>query len=348
MLALKTISAAVMTIAGLSTGGTDQWEGSRDDPETPAAVTAQPTMDASDATADEDDPIVVTAPPTPLERQKELRKLVRAIMREPRSGRTIGTFFDPVCPKVFGLPDAVAEVMQERIRANVETLDANRRNSSADCKHNLSVVFVPPSEGSAHTWFDGESEHLHHLKSYERAWVVEEDGPVRAWTYDLMRSADGHVLADGTGEGSSGTQFQNRNRISFASRLQSPITMEIAGAVVMIELASVDGRTIEQLADYATMRGIANLGGIGPNAAPVAPTILTLFQDDAEDAPGELTTFDRAFLSKLYGASRNTTERQYYSKIAAQAAQEERNAGEAPGQRRDDTRLLKEGSSPNE
>ncbi|MFL0356144.1 hypothetical protein ACI5KX_06650 [Erythrobacter sp. GH1-10] len=285
-----------------------------------ASASAQSTGSAAPekvTEASSDDPeIVVEAPPTDLERRRELREMAEEIIRPPRLGRTIGTFFDAICPKVFGLPEEPAAAIETRIRQNADRLGANRRDPRENCNHNISVVFVAPQKGPPSVWLNERSELLDHLLSYERARVLEETGPVRSWTYTAFRSADGNVLPEQMGRPLENVaDFANPLRLE--SRLRSRTTNEIIGAMVLIELASAQGKTLEQLADYATMRTFAPTGGIAPDVVPAAPTILTLFQD--EEPPEGLTVFDRALISKLYDSSRNALASRYFSDIGARA-----------------------------
>lgn len=265
-----------------------------------------------------DPEILVDAPPTPRERQRELRKMITKIIRRPRVGRTVETFFDAPCPKVFGVPEEAAQAIEARMLLNAEQLGANRRNPRKNCIPNISVIFIPPRAGPAKTWFNTDSKMLRHLLSFERAWVAREHGPARAWLFNAVRGPDGQTF------------IQGMNRIPYATRVRSKTSVEIVRSVVMIELQSTRNKSLTQLADYATMRSFANIGGIDPDDAPVAATILTLFQDDKP--PAELTSFDRAFLSTLYRIPITLTKGQYYSSIARGAARKEREAGLAPGQ----------------
>jgi len=157
---------------------------------------------------------------------------------------------------------------------------------------------------------------LGHLLSYQRLAVLDESDPVRAWTVNRERSADGAPLPNATGQRVSGA-LSFTNSLRSVSRLKVNATIEIAEAAVMIELASAQGKTLMQLADYASMRTFGNSRGLSPDASPAAETILTLFRDD--DPPDELTNFDRALISKMYSTSRNANARRYYSNIAARA-----------------------------
>lgn len=288
----------------------------------PTLLIAQASSAEQPATqiSESDTQIVVEAPPTQLERQRELRRMASDVLRPVRRGETVATFFAAMCPKVFGAPQEVAEAIETRIRFNAERFGANRRNPSENCRHNISVILVPPQEGPATEWFDDESRELRHLLSFQRARVLNEQRPVRSWVYSQTRTQLGGAQPNPAGRPlNQVADFSNR--IWSASRLRSPVTAEISAAVILIELESVDGKTINQIADYATMRTFANTGQIDAETAPAAPTILTLFQDD--EPPAELTTFDRAFISRLYGTRRASFEWRYLSNIAATAARME-------------------------
>lgn len=282
------------------------------DPATPQETTAAPPGDPE---------IVVRAPVGSTERRIQLREMVASVINEPRAGRTVATYFDAICPRVIGLPEAEARVIADRIRENAETLGANRRSPSKNCRHNLSVIFVPPSKGPPDAWMTYDNDMLSHLLSYQRIEVLDEHDPVRAWTYNAERDADGKNLANSYGQRISGA-LDFSNPVRQLSRLRTNATVEIEESVVMIDLAGAQGKTLGQLADYVSMRTFGNSRSIDPDATPAAETILTLFHD--ENPPEGLTTFDRGLITKLYSTSRNALARRYYSNIAGRVFEMEK------------------------
>jgi len=66
---------------------------------------------------------------------------------------------------------------------------------------------------------------------------------------------------------------------------------------VLFDRTGVRGKTVIQLADYATMRGFARTRPAEGDAA--IDTILALF-DEGAVPPGGLTDFDKAYLRSLY------------------------------------------------
>ncbi|MEM1194600.1 MAG: hypothetical protein AAGH57_00725 [Pseudomonadota bacterium] len=268
-----------------------------------------------------DDPrIVVEAPRTDRERRAELRNMVTNIINKPREGRTVATYFKAICPRVIGLPEAETRVIEERIRDNAEALGVNHR-AAEKCKPNVTVVFVPPSKGPPEAWLTADNDMLGHLLSYQRSDVLQEEDPVRAWTFNEVRSADGAALPEPNGQRIAGP-LDFANPVRLLSRLRTNATVEITGAAVMIELTSAMNKTLGQLADYASMRTFGNSRSLSADAKPAADTILTLFRD--EDPPEGLTTFDRAVISKLYDTSRNSLARRYYNNIAGRAFEMEK------------------------
>lgn len=296
-----------------------------------APVTAQ-SADTPAQRTDQAQPEIVVegqidrAPLTPRERRVQLREMVTDIINIPRAGRTVATYFEGICPRVIGLPEAETRVVETRIAQNAQSLGANRRDVRNNCRPNVTVIFVPASKGPPSAWLTDDNDMLGHLLSYERNSVLSESDPVRAWTYNAARSADGAPLPVALGQPISGAQSFN-NQTRFASRLRTNSTIEITGSAIMIELAAANGKTLAQLADYASMRTFGNTRGLRGDAMPTADTILTLFRSDTP--PEGLTTFDRALISKMYDTKRTARARRYYSGIANRALeleQEERAA----------------------
>ncbi|MEM7666214.1 MAG: hypothetical protein AAF250_10205 [Pseudomonadota bacterium] len=284
----------------------------------PAVDQPAPQQVRSQETTEEGpDTIIVEAPPTKLERRRELRKMATKMIRRPRRQLPLGTFFMPICPEVSGVPADFARAMEDRMRRNAKDLGVRVR-SSPDCRPNITVLFVPPEAGPPEKWLDYNSDMLRHLLSFQRMWVIDEKGPVRAWNVTALRDSDGAPQKRRAGvPTNTSTEVNIANQVRFVSRLAHNVTMEILGSFILIELGAANGKSVNQLADYATMRTFADTSSVPPGDAVAAQTIITLFQD--EDAPEELTEFDRALISKLYSAPRNSLARRVYSNVAGRA-----------------------------
>jgi hypothetical protein len=85
------------------------------------------------------------------------------------------------------------------------------------------------------------------------------------------------------------------------SKIYLPVREDITQVVVVFDLDQVHGKSLDQLADYATMRGLAQTRPV--EDAPAMDTILTLFH--SASPPQALTQFDRAYLAALYDSIPN-------------------------------------------
>jgi hypothetical protein len=77
---------------------------------------------------------------------------------------------------------------------------------------------------------------------------------------------------------------------------------DIHSALIIFDSAQVGDKTLLQLADYATMRGLAFTRETRGEAE--APTILSLFEGDGPK-PERLTAFDLGYLGSLYDGISN-------------------------------------------
>lgn len=254
--------------------------------------------------------IIVRPPPTEAERHRELREFTRTVIRPPRLNQPVAKFLYPVCVTVLGLAPEDAATIAGRIRENADTLGVGA-DRAADCMPTVRIAFMAPAAGPPESWLSAASPQLAHLADYQRARVLSDAGPVRAWNKVVVRDFSGRPLVVGE------TSWIEPQPLS---RSDPIVTTEITGAAVLISREAADGLTLGQLADYATIRALLGTGAVD-GGAPVR-TILTLFDDPAP--PEGLTEYDRALVRELYDASRNATPRRVYNDIARAVAATER------------------------
>ena len=72
----------------------------------------------------------------------------------------------------------------------------------------------------------------------------------------------------------------------------------ITWVLVLFDRGDVRDKTLLQLADYATMRGLTRTRPVDADGVPL-DTILALFDTSAEP-PAQLTAFDGAYLGAIY------------------------------------------------
>jgi hypothetical protein len=254
----------------------------------PNAVAAQ---SADGEEAGTTDPIIVTGDPEPPSKEEvydQARQLSR-VGRFRLDEESLPRFETPVCPGIYGLRTEAAELMIDRLRDNATRLEIPL--AKENCSPNLLVAFVDDGRGFLADLQRKQPERFCLLALSERTELLEEEGPVRVWNNVETR----------TGAGAPVPRRRCREQVPSRSggpgRMFLPSRRDIVATLVMFDRDAVEGMTITQLADYATMRGLSHTRPASGDV-PMA-TILSLFEQDAA-APHELTTFDIGFLRSLY------------------------------------------------
>lgn len=209
--------------------------------------------------------------------------------------RPLARFEDRLCPGVIGMQADYAAAVVTRIRENAQRLGL-RVAPEGDCKANMIVAFLG----------DGQ-DYLQRL-SRERGWMFESmdetekrallatTGPTRAWITTETRTRDGLWI----GRRENLMDLPQAAMWSAHSKIYTPTREDITAAMVLIDRDAIEGRSITQLADYATLRGLAEYV---PQSADGVASIQQLF--DNGGAPEGLTEFDLSYLERLYSAMPN-------------------------------------------
>ncbi|WP_390549280.1 hypothetical protein [Qipengyuania sp. MTN3-11] len=215
------------------------------------------------------------------------RDLAAEITRRVEYGTPLARFHLPVCPKVSGIHPTLGDALSARIRENASEMGL--AVGGADCKSNIVVAFVVDAGREVYSLINDARWAFGTLEPSERERIAGETGFTRAWHVSVLGDENGAAIRDAKGP--------VVNNVSIATRLAAPVTRLVTASVVLMELAAIDGKTVEQIADFATMRALAPVTEI--NEATGEPeSILALFSDPA---PAEgLTIFDRSYLSAYY------------------------------------------------
>jgi len=242
--------------------------------------------------------IVVTAPePSAPPSARQVNAQARAVtqggdfMHSP-----LARFESPLCPGVFGLPQDAAAMIVGRIRHNAELLRLPLA-PDGNCAANLFVAFVPHAQEQLAEAHRQHSYLFRGLAPTERRQLLAESGPARAWTTTVMKTRDGMRASEPApraGDPVSAVPIVTMWQAH--SKIYLPVRQDIASVLVVFDVDQVRGNTLVQLADYATMRGLARTQASGT----VRDSILALFDASAATPPAGLTPFDRAYLASLY------------------------------------------------
>ena len=240
------------------------------------------------------DDIVVTGHAQGSDRQVE--RQARAISRVNGSMlRTpLARFHARVCPGISGLPREMAELIVDRIRFNAERVGIPVAKEDG-CSPNIVVAFARDGRGALQTLTRTQGYLFEDLTVAEVKELLADPGPVHAWTHTAVRSRFGdQMVGQPTLVNPPTVKVQNSH-----SHIFQATRLDIESAQMVIDLPAIDGLSINQIADYATMRSFARTRPV--NGRTASDTILSLFDPDTAP-PGELTEFDLAYLKSLYGS----------------------------------------------
>jgi hypothetical protein len=208
----------------------------------------------------------------------------------------LAQFQDPVCPGIMGMTLDNATLMIDRLRFDAER--AGIKVAKDGCSPNLLVVFTRDGRAATQELMRKRPYLFDQLNAPEMDALLAETGPVRAWTVTSIRTRDGMAMMGGSTVNTKPVMqmWAAHSKIYLTNRL------DIQSAVVMIDLAAIDGKPVVQIADYAAMRGLARTRPAHGDAA--VGTILSLFEPGAQP-PYELTDFDLAYLQSVYASLPN-------------------------------------------
>jgi hypothetical protein len=205
-------------------------------------------------------------------------------------GGQIARFHDPVCPAVVGLPPRHARFVEGRIRAAAAAAGAPVARSH-DCRANLLVMLAADGKALVEDIVRRRSGWIDGLDPQEVRRLRKAPGPVWNWAVTSLRNEDGQ----GLGVHGSDTEGA-RLRVHTASYLSTTSRQHIDGSLLVIAKSAAEGMTLDQIADFAAMRGLA---GVKQGAIP-GQTILNLFSDPPDMRARAMSATDSAYLAALY------------------------------------------------
>ena len=233
-------------------------------------------------------------------------------------GDQIASFHDPICPGVFGLPDAYKSVVEGRLREIAAAVGL--RTANGRCDPNL-VVLVTDSGGTLIRKLRKERPDVFGGLSFAQVdEVLRAKGPVHSWQAFELRGADGRPLDRvslidmGHGPQPVSDGYILRGTTDVISRTSKSVRRDIVSAFISLDVDAIDGLTLTQIADYSAMRTLAKTrvpkGFSGPS-------ILGLFEPSSRDsAAPKLTKWDLAYLRELYATQANVSASSQRSAIS--------------------------------
>ncbi|WP_377922769.1 hypothetical protein [Alteraurantiacibacter palmitatis] len=201
----------------------------------------------------------------------------------------LARFEDRLCAGIVGLQADAAMLMIDRIRDNAHQLGIRLHEDG--CQPNFVVIFSDDSQVTMRSVVDRNPAIFQFVPPAERRRLLAP-APVHVFSHVEPRTRDGMPIAR---ERNLVSPPVSRQQMAH-SLIYTTTRRDITSVTIVFDSREVVGMSVGQLADYATMRGLAETQV--PGEVPLN-SILTLFNPEGP-YPESLTEFDRAYLRALY------------------------------------------------
>ncbi|MGQ0589799.1 MAG: hypothetical protein ACT4N8_09750 [Sphingosinicella sp.] len=222
-----------------------------------------------------------------------------------RGQQAAARWIDPVCPRVRGITERYAGVVEARMRA-IAT-EVGMRVAPEGCRSNVSVSFVGDAEALMREIDRRSPTRLREVPVDARDALVNGDAPVRWWyltgtrSRHATRETSQYLVTESGGAGGPGqsvasSPFETEALSHYdSSVISTQVNRAIVDANVVIDLDRVEGMSLEAIAAYAAFVAFVEVRTSDPRAPG---SILGLFSTDPEGR--SLTDWDMTFLRSLY------------------------------------------------
>jgi len=227
----------------------------------------------------------------------------------------ISRFDWAVCPKALGLSDRQNAAVEARMRAVAKAADIPV--GDIGCKANVLVAVAKDKDALIRSIETKNPGYFDAVPVRERLQLKRGGAPAAAWHLEGKLDADGVEVPRDVVTGQYIVE-----RTDMPSRISTTTRPHFLSAVVVVDLDSLSGLTVTQLADYAAMRTFATVDPSRLDASE-APTILNILEAPMDSAvPITLTAWDLAYLKALYSSEANRFAGQQRHEISKQMAKD--------------------------
>ena len=218
--------------------------------------------------------------------------LVSTIAGEPAARRPLARLSMPLCLTVAAEDENFARSVAERIIANAGV--AGVPTLGAGCTPNALVTFSKDAAAQINA-YRAEGRKLFRMMS-EKEIDAALAGRDPAYVFQAVKAGGNWADPGENFEIGAGASWEKER--SYQRRPE-----HLLSTLVMFEADAVIGLSPIQIADYASLRLLAQTGEVPAEGANAPDTILSLFSAPAE-APLQMTRADRAYLRSLYSLPR--------------------------------------------
>jgi hypothetical protein len=261
---------------------------------------------------DPDDPIIVTGSRLTREQAREQAGDYVRQVGVARGLAPAARWIDPVCPRVRGIAEPYARIVEARMRGIAQ--ETGIQTADKGCHPNISVSFVGNAEALMKVIGRRSPIRFREVPPEAREALINGDLPIRWWYLTDERTKGGvsrvpHSIPT-TGAPLQVEAFGHYN----SSIVGTQMNRAIVEAGVVIDLDRVEGRRLDAIAAYAAFVAFAE---VRAGATPPAGSVLGMFGRDGEPQGGGLTKHDRTFLRALYRLPLDRTARRLRGRLVS-------------------------------
>lgn len=225
----------------------------------------------------------------------------------------IAMFRAPICPFVDGFVDWQNKEVEKRIRQSAEAVGLPAAKEK--CSPNVVLMVAKDAGATLRKLSDKKPILFQGILPTEVRGLLRQKGPVWTWQTIVESGSDGRFAPSSSdyktgskgadGSGGAGGRFEDNAsgfRTNIHSRVLKTTKPDMVASFILIDFDALEGLTLTQIADYATIRTLART-----QAKPTLRqrTMLRLFDVPADRRADldQLTAWDMAYLQALYRSS---------------------------------------------
>lgn len=224
--------------------------------------------------------------------RKTLRNMLKQTLDTgPQS--QLARYEDGFCPRVDGFPEEWSPIIEEIVRNNAA--EAGALVKRPGCRPNALIVFTDQPQQLMAIFEKANPSLSAHLSPAQRQLLL---GKKRA-------AYSARVVQQLDREGNGYDYYTGTSRNGRVTRLSTNFRSDIWLSVVVIDINQSPGKTLRQLADFATMHLLLNLSVKTLDEANPSSVLSLFMPHDGVAVPTQLSLVDRATIEGLYVPARN-------------------------------------------
>jgi hypothetical protein len=214
-----------------------------------------------------------------------------------------------ICPLVVGLPPSQADTFRARL-IEIATA-AGAQMVRQPCEANFAVIASASPNEVLRAWYKHDYHLFGDATQLRIKMFLDGPEPIRVWYNTTHKVANAlpytTTIAGLSVKGNPNIAVNNHAE---PSRIVSNEIRSFASVVVVIDTGRTQDVSLNLLADYVAMVGLAEIEHNMDVSS--APTVLRLFSTSDQSSPSGLSAWDTAFLRALYRTDQRTVLQRYW------------------------------------